>query len=83
MGLTFGLVVVEDDDEERREGRGWVDGGGEGLEMCFVGGGGLGIVVVVVVFINVSIISFAGRGIIDASFLGRPRGFLIEGLTAG
>lgn len=79
--MIFVLVVVEEDDEERREGRGWVDGGGEGLEMCFVGGGGLGIVVVV--FTTVSIISFAGRGIIDASFLGRPRGFLIEGLTAG
>lgn len=79
--MTFVLVVVEEDDEERREGRGWVDGGGEGLEMCFVGGGGLGIVVVV--FTTVSIISFAGEGIIDASFLGRPRGFLIEGLTAG
>lgn len=79
--MIFVPVVVEEDDEERREGRGWVDGGGEGLEMCFVGGGGLGIVFVV--FTTVSIISFAGRGIIDASFLGRPRGFLIEGLTAG
>lgn len=79
--MIFVLVVVEEDDEERREGGGWVDGGGDGLEMCFVGGRGLGIVVVV--FTTVSIISFAGRGIIDASFLGRPRGFLIEGLTAG
>lgn len=79
--MIFVFAVVEEDDEERWEGRGWVDGGGEGLEMCFVGGGGLGIIVVV--FATVFIIFFGGRGIIDASFLGRPRGFLIEGLTVG
>ena len=58
-----------------------MDGGGEGLESWFVGGGGLGIVVVVV--LKVLIVFFGEVGIIDTSSLGRPWGFLIEGLKFG